>query len=150
MKRYLLDTHALVFWSLGEGLSPRFAARLDRLCRAGRLAVSAVSFWETALLAQKGRIELPDVAGWKDELVRASGRVFVSNEVNRFLKVMGYYPDGSLVELSDGRLAVVVGQNIMALLLPRVRIVTADGEMGEELDLREATGVYIRQQIAEY
>ena len=59
MKRYLLDTHALVFWSLGEGLSPRFAARLDRLCRAGRLAVSAVSFWETALLAQKGRIELP-------------------------------------------------------------------------------------------
>jgi PIN domain nuclease of toxin-antitoxin system len=82
VKRYLLDTHALVFWSLGEGLSPRFAARLDRLCRAGRLAVSAVSFWETALLAQKGRIELPDVAGWKDELVRASGLAVLTPDAN--------------------------------------------------------------------
>ena len=73
MKRYLLDTHALVFWSLGQHLSPRFASRLDRLCQAGRLAVSAVSFWEIALLVQKGRLALDDVSAWKDEIVAASG-----------------------------------------------------------------------------
>ena len=73
MKRYLLDTHALVFWSMGQHLSPRFASRLDRLCQKGRLAVSAVSFWEIALLVQKGRLALDDVTTWKDEIVRASG-----------------------------------------------------------------------------
>ncbi len=73
MKNLLLDTHALVFWSLGQHLSERFAALLDRQNRAGRLLVSAVSFWEVALLARKGRIAIDDVAAWKEELRQYAG-----------------------------------------------------------------------------
>jgi prevent-host-death family protein len=57
----LLDTHALVWLAnddpaLGEqSCSMALAARAE-----SRLAISAISFWEIALLATKGRLELRD------------------------------------------------------------------------------------------
>ncbi|MFY9829870.1 MAG: type II toxin-antitoxin system VapC family toxin [Rhodoplanes sp.] len=57
----LLDTHALVWLAnddpaLGEqSCSMALAARAE-----SRLAISAISFWEIALLAAKGRLELRD------------------------------------------------------------------------------------------
>jgi HD-GYP domain-containing protein (c-di-GMP phosphodiesterase class II) len=82
-----------------------------------------------------------------DELVRQSGSAFASAAVNRFLRVMGFFPNGSLVELNDGRLAVVVRQNDRGLLKPIVRL-TSDN--GEELDLKLNPAVFIKRQIMEY
>ncbi len=67
--RYLLDTHALIFWAQSTHISATFSAFLDEQQRLGRLYVSSISFWETALLAKKGRIELADVHAWKNEVL---------------------------------------------------------------------------------
>jgi PIN domain nuclease of toxin-antitoxin system len=67
----LLDTHALVWLDGGRaelGLSSRRAA--DEALRQGRLAVSAISFWEIARLAQRQRVNvrLP-VGAWRRNLL---------------------------------------------------------------------------------
>lgn len=67
--RYLLDTHALIFWAQSTHISAQFSAFLDEQQRLGRLYVSSISFWEAALLAKKGRIELADVHAWKNDLL---------------------------------------------------------------------------------
>lgn len=55
----LLDTHVLL-WLLDEEerLGPRARRRLERESTRGGLAVSAITFWEIALLAQRGRIQV--------------------------------------------------------------------------------------------
>lgn len=56
----LLDTHALV-WAVSQDkrLGRRTRAALDQQWSTGSIAVSAVSFWEIALLAERGRLRLP-------------------------------------------------------------------------------------------
>lgn len=69
----LLDTHALLWLEQESPALGRAARRLaDEALGAGRLAVSAISFWEVALLSVKGRIEadLP-VAQWRRDLLGA-------------------------------------------------------------------------------
>ena len=72
-KRYLLDTHALIFWRHRKEVSKAFLTYFDQQARQGRLFVSSVVFWETALLAQKGRIAVDDVKVWKDEILQHAG-----------------------------------------------------------------------------
>ena len=74
----LLDTHALVW--LSEGL-PALGKQARKIADQGladdALAVSAVSFWEIALLHQKGRISLTqDVAAWRKQLLEMGLREF--------------------------------------------------------------------------
>ncbi len=69
----LLDTHALLW--LNEG-SPRLGSRArqsaDEALLEGRLAVSAVSFWEVAVLVERGRVELDrSTDRWRLELLRS-------------------------------------------------------------------------------
>lgn len=60
-----------------------------------------------------------------------------------FVKAIGIYPVGSLVRLSDGRLARVVEQHPGSLLTPRVRVLAANGAE-TLLDLGDAaTGLRI-------
>ncbi len=55
----LLDTHCLVWLDGGDKrLGRRARTTVDRALADGRLAVSAISFWEIALLAAKGRLQL--------------------------------------------------------------------------------------------
>lgn len=58
----LLDTHAL-YWlaTADKKLGRASRARIDHALAADKLAVSAISFWELALLAQKKRIEAGDI-----------------------------------------------------------------------------------------
>ncbi len=70
---YLLDTHALIYWSSGENVSEEFIQFFDTQAKSGNVLVSSVSFWETALLAKKGKIEIENIQGWKHDLLNNTG-----------------------------------------------------------------------------
>jgi len=54
----LLDTHVFLWWSTPDPeLSPRHAALIEEREKAG-VAVSAITFWQVALLVAKGRLDL--------------------------------------------------------------------------------------------
>ena len=68
----VLDTHVLVW--LTEG-NPRLGKKSRRLIdegfRADELAVSAISFWEVAMLAQKQRVSvLTPISIWRQDLLQ--------------------------------------------------------------------------------
>jgi PIN domain nuclease of toxin-antitoxin system len=67
----LLDTHALIWLSEGSArLGPRARSLADRALAEGTLAVSAISFWEVAMLRRGGRIELNQpVDAWRAGLL---------------------------------------------------------------------------------
>nr|WP_286676388.1 type II toxin-antitoxin system VapC family toxin [Paracidobacterium acidisoli] len=71
----MLDTHALV-WSV-EGnprLGPQAKREINRAAREQRIAVSAISPWEIALLVSKGRLKLKaDVMEWLREVLEKPG-----------------------------------------------------------------------------
>ncbi len=55
----LVDTHVLLWLAEDHPrLGRRAARRIDAALRADELLVSAISFWEVAMLASKGRVEL--------------------------------------------------------------------------------------------
>ena len=68
----LLDTHVLVW--LDEGgphLGKSALRRIDEEFGAGKLAVSAISFWEISMLIQKGRLEMRlEMDVWRKELLQ--------------------------------------------------------------------------------
>ena len=65
----LLDTNALLWLRLGdERLGGRTRGEIERAWVSNALAVSAISFWEVAMLVNKGRIRLSeDVQAWRHE-----------------------------------------------------------------------------------
>ena len=67
----LVDTHTLLWLWAGEarlGMGARQA--IDDALRDQELAVSAMTFWEVAMLRDKGRLEFPeDVGLWRRELL---------------------------------------------------------------------------------
>lgn len=73
--RLLLDTHVLVW--LAEGMAdlpPASREQIDRAAVGAGIAVSAISFWETAMLAQQGRISLSRPLGsWRQRVVAQPG-----------------------------------------------------------------------------
>ena len=71
--RYLLDTHAVVFWQSGEHMPVVTSRFLDHEAMKGNVMISAISFWEIALLVKKGRLDIKDVKSWKDDILDFSG-----------------------------------------------------------------------------
>jgi PIN domain nuclease of toxin-antitoxin system len=69
----LLDTHALVWFTTDAGLGKRSQALADQALANDRLAVSAISFWEIALLIVKNRLKSIDSAEKLREHVLDSG-----------------------------------------------------------------------------
>ena len=67
----LLDTHVLLWSRSGDRrLGSGARAEIERAWRQGELAVSAMSFWEVAMLQDKGRYTLRrDVAAWRTGLL---------------------------------------------------------------------------------
>ena len=65
----LLGTHAALWLRTDDArLGPVARAKVERAWQAEEVAVSAMSFWETATLREKGRIEYPDdVSRWRLE-----------------------------------------------------------------------------------
>ena len=67
----LIDTHALIWLDQDDPALGRDSRKLaDEALSEGLLAVSAISFWEIALLALKGRIAIDlDVERWRLDLI---------------------------------------------------------------------------------
>ena len=65
----ILDTHVLLWMRLGQAqLGTGTRLEIEQAWRSGEVCVSAISFWEVALLKDKGRIRLPeDVGIWRRE-----------------------------------------------------------------------------------
>ena len=69
----LLDTHTLVWMDADDGKLGRAARRaIDAQWQAQQVGVSAVSFWECAMLCARGRLELPHATrNWRADLIAA-------------------------------------------------------------------------------
>ena len=65
----LLDTNALLWLRLGDRrLGSNARREIERAWRSNEVAVSAISFWEVAMLVNRGRIRLADdVRSWRRE-----------------------------------------------------------------------------------
>lgn len=73
--RMLLDTHAFL-WMIEDHprLGAATARALNRAAREDRIAISAITPWEIALLASKQRIDLQrDVMGWMHDALALPG-----------------------------------------------------------------------------
>lgn len=68
MKKYLFDTHALIFWRHKISVSEKFIEFFDLQAQEGNLFCSAINFWEIALLHKKGRIKISDIEQWHADL----------------------------------------------------------------------------------
>lgn len=69
----VLDTHVLV-WEITDDrkLGRKARGLIDRHWGSGRVAVSAISFWEAALLQMRKRVNLPSpVTEWRLQLLSA-------------------------------------------------------------------------------
>lgn len=69
----VLDTHALVWASLSQRKLGRVARRrIEHAWEERQVAVSAISFWEVAVLLSQGRLRLPaSVEKWRADLLGA-------------------------------------------------------------------------------
>ena len=80
----LLDTHTLVWLDAGDGrLGKRARGVIDAALREDELLVSAISFWEVAMLSRKGRLRLrQEPETWRRDLLdRGMVEVPVDGEV---------------------------------------------------------------------
>ncbi|MDO8262485.1 MAG: type II toxin-antitoxin system VapC family toxin [Gallionella sp.] len=72
----ILDTHALLWMDRNDAsLGSQSRRLIEDAWRTDTVAVSAISFWEAAMLAQRGRIVLPvAVETWRADLLQAGIR----------------------------------------------------------------------------
>jgi PIN domain nuclease of toxin-antitoxin system len=71
----VLDTHSLVWLDQADPAMGSIArSTADQALRSGRLAVSAMSFWEVAMLLAKGRLVMrAPLAPWRRDLLTRWG-----------------------------------------------------------------------------
>lgn len=69
----LLDTHVLLWVDQGsDRLGPEARRLMESAQQRGDIGVSAISFWEVAMLALKGRIRTSvDLSRWRRDLLDA-------------------------------------------------------------------------------
>ena len=113
----LLDTHVMLWLRLGVARLGTGARReIDRAWQTGELAVSAISFWEVALLRDKGRIRFPgDVGSWRrEQLAQGVIEIAVDGDIGiRAVGLAGFHADPA-------------DRLIVASALQGHRLVTAD------------------------
>jgi PIN domain nuclease of toxin-antitoxin system len=69
----ILDTHVLLWMDRNDpALGPTARSRIELAWRTGLVAVSAISFWEVAMLAERGRVTLPvPISRWRADWLKA-------------------------------------------------------------------------------
>jgi PIN domain nuclease of toxin-antitoxin system len=73
--KWLLDTHALVWLvEAARELSPRARKAIDAAASVDGLAVSAITFWEVAMLRERGKLALTATpADWRRRVLALPG-----------------------------------------------------------------------------
>ena len=93
----VLDTHALVWLRTGDDrLGPNSRRTVDDALGDEQLAVSAMTFWEVAMLRSKGRLNFPeDVGRWRQELLgQGLTEITVDGEIGiRANELPGFHAD---------------------------------------------------------
>ncbi len=102
--------------------------RYDKLCNPGSSALAMTPHQAVAMLFAQGR------------------QRYDTTVLNTFIRMMGVYPAGSLVQLTDDRYAMVVGVNSSRPLKPRVLVHNLAAT--ELLDLEQMTDLGIRRSLA--
>ena len=117
----LLDTHALVWMDADDRRLGRAARRaLNARWEAQQVGVSAVSFWECAMLCAKGRLELPHAAkNWRAELIAAG---LVEFPVDGEIAVLAAELDGLHGDPADRFIAATAIQRGATLLTGDARL----------------------------
>lgn len=95
-KKYLFDTHALVFWYTRDSVSRDFIKYFDRQNDLGNIFLSSISFWELALLAKRGKIEIEDIESWKTEILTYTNLVLLepsASEMIQSVQLPDYHKD---------------------------------------------------------
>ena len=113
----LLDTHTLLWLRVGDPrLGPAAHAEIQRAWESDTVGLSAISFWEMAMLRDKGRIRYPeDVGHWRQEqLGQGLVEIPVDGEIGvRAYELVGFHGDPA-------------DRIIVATALQGHRLVTAD------------------------
>jgi HD-GYP domain-containing protein (c-di-GMP phosphodiesterase class II) len=106
--------------------------RYDNMCNPGSRSLALTPHEAVSMLFAQGRSR------------------FDAAVLSNFIRMMGVYPAGSLVQLTDDRYAMVVGVNSSRPLKPRVLVHdnrSANGE-AQMLDLERANELGIRRSLA--
>lgn len=85
-------------------------------------------------------------------MYRQRGKLFQADLLEQFVQCLGVYPVGTLVELSTGEVAVVMAQNPVRRLFPRVMLLTDVAKKlrkgFESLDLRDTLAGKASAQVS--
>jgi len=72
-------------------------------------------------------------------MMREKAGFFIPELVDKFFKIMGVWPIGTIVSLTDGRMAVVKEENEEDIFSPKVEIIMV-GQEREIIDLKQTKG----------
>ncbi|WP_083953788.1 HD-GYP domain-containing protein [Thauera butanivorans] len=91
------------------------------------LAAEMAGLVDTYCAMTRDRVYLPAVSSQRamEEINRLRNTLFRDALVDQFLQCIGLYPIGTLVELNSGEVAVVIQQNQVRRLQPRVIVILA-------------------------
>lgn len=93
----LLDTHVLLWFRFGHArLGSESRRAIEHAWRTGEAAVSAISFWEIALLHDKRRLTLlQEIGTWRRRLFREGlNEIPVDGEIGiRAAELVNFHPD---------------------------------------------------------
>ena len=126
----LLDTHVLLWMRLGDvRLGPNARLEIDRAWRSGGVGVSAISFWEIALLKNEGRIRFAEEVGhWRrEQLEQGVAEVAVNGAIAiRAIALVGFHADPAdrliIATALDGHRLVTADDRILGWAGPLSRI----------------------------
>lgn len=74
------------------------------------------------------------------------GSSFHPELVDKFFKIMGVWPIGSIVSLNDGRVALVLGENEEDIFRPKIEVIAPE-EKKELVDLKEKKDIKIEKYL---
>lgn len=92
----------------------------------GRMAALVDCF--DAMIRHRPHADAMTAHGALQEIYRWRGSLFQAELVDLFMEALGTYPDGSLVELNNGAIALVIAQNPKLKLQPVIVPIRADWE----------------------
>jgi PIN domain nuclease of toxin-antitoxin system len=124
----LLDTHVLIWCSLQpERLGLTARQRVEDAWRQRQLAVSAVSFWEVALLLQAGRLTLARTTEeWRREWLRQG---LVEIPLPGSIAIRGALLEGMPADVADRWIVATALAHQATLITADQRLLGCSGEL---------------------